>query len=63
MLTEKGNTGKYPIPESEKNPELPYGCMILFYTYRAYTRKERTIISAILEYQNISLKQVYDLAA
>lgn len=27
------------------------------------TEKGRTIISAILEYQNISLKQVYDLAA
>ena len=27
------------------------------------TEKGRRIISAILEYQNISLKQVYDLAA
>jgi hypothetical protein len=27
------------------------------------TEKGRRIISAILEYQNISLKQVYDLAS
>ena len=27
------------------------------------TEKGRTIISAILEYQNISFEQVYDLAA